>query len=294
MGKLILIWIAAFIITAATAVYQRTTGPTYPVTGEAKLPDSNLQYKFYRSHGGDNNHTVSINLPDSLLSAKLFWKRYKTNDEWNSEIMVRNGDTLSAELPHQPPAGKLLYYIEIDHSKGKINVPEENVIIRFKGDVPVWILIPHVIAMFGAMLLSTRTGLEIFRKNPDVKKLTIWTIGFLLVGGFILGPLVQYYAFGAFWTGFPFGTDLTDNKTLIGLIVWVIAYFMYKRTNRPEMYALAAAVVLLIVFLIPHSAMGSELDYSKMENAESSLIPLFSSFIFASVSKSMERGTPKN
>ena len=37
----------------------------------------------------------------------------------------------------------------------------------------------------------------------------------LAVGGFILGPLVQNYAFGELWTGVPFGWDLTDNKTLI-------------------------------------------------------------------------------
>jgi hypothetical protein len=119
------------------------------------------------------------------------------------------------------------------------------------------------------MLLSTRTGLEIFRKEKDnLLKLTYWTLGFLLIGGFVLGPAVQLYAFDAWWTGFPFGTDLTDNKTLIALIVWLTAFFMYKRTTRPRVWAFAAAVVMMIIFLIPHSLLGSELDYNKLNKQQ--------------------------
>ena len=35
------------------------------------------------------------------------------------------------------------------------------------------------------------------------------------LGGMILGPIVQKYAFGAYWTGIPFGHDLTDAKNLV-------------------------------------------------------------------------------
>jgi cytochrome bd-type quinol oxidase subunit 2 len=146
--------------------------------------------------------------------------------------------------------------------------PDQNVVIRFKGDVPIFILIPHIIAMFGAMLLSTRTGLEFFKKEPELKKLTYWTIGFLFIGGFILGPLVQEYAFGALWTGFPFGHDLTDNKTLIAMLGWLGALFMYRKSREPKRWALFAALLLLIVYMIPHSLLGSELDYSKQETIE--------------------------
>jgi hypothetical protein len=93
-------------------------------------------------------------------------------------------------------------------------------------------------------------------------------LGFLLIGGFVLGPAVQLYAFDAWWTGFPFGTDLTDNKTLIALIVWLTAFFMYKRTTRPRVWAFAAAVVMMIIFLIPHSLLGSELDYNKLNKQQ--------------------------
>lgn len=254
----------AVVITLTSAVYQRTTGPTYPLTGEIKVNGKTIDYNLIRTQGGKTDAVIELETGDKSISGTLFWKRFRTDDEFIPVTMNYQNGKLLALLPHQPPAGKLEYYIELD---GNFKIPPgQNVVIRFKGDVPIWILIPHVIAMFGAMLLSTRTGLEIFRKEKDnLLKLTYWTLGFLIAGGFILGPAVQLYAFDAWWTGFPFGTDLTDNKTLIALIVWLIALFMYRKSKRPNAWALTAAIVMTIVYLIPHSMFGSEIDYNKLD-----------------------------
>ena len=96
------------------------------------------------------------------------------------------------------------------------------------------IIIPHVILIFMAMLFSTRTGLEFFNKEPNYKKLAYWTFGLLILGGMIFGPIMQKYAFGAFWTGVPFGIDLTDNKTLIAVIGWIIALVAIKKSAKPK------------------------------------------------------------
>jgi hypothetical protein len=91
--------------------------------------------------------------------------------------------------------------------------------------------------------------------------MAVWTLILFIAGGFVLGPLVQYFAFGELWTGIPFGWDLTDNKTLIALIFWILAVAMNKNKERP-LYTALAAIVLLLVFSIPHSLFGSELNYS--------------------------------
>lgn len=266
MKKTVLFWILAFVITAVTAYYQRVTGPTYPLSGKTQLNGTEIKYKFERSHVTSSDAPVTVAVPDSSFSGTLKWKRYKTADNWTNVPMKFNKGSLTASLPHQPPAGKLEYRIFLENNDKTSFLPlEQNVVIRFKGDVPAAILIPHVIAMFGAMLLSTRTGLEFFNKTPNLKKLTIWTLGFLFAGGMILGPLTQLYAFNALWTGYPFGTDLTDNKTLIALLGWIAAAFAILRSKHPKAWALTAAVILLAVYLIPHSMFGSELDYNKLD-----------------------------
>jgi hypothetical protein len=160
----------------------------------------------------------------------------------------------------------LLYRIILQKENDIIKLPSnEEVVIRFKGNVSIYILIPHIIFIFGAMLLSTRTGLEYFNKMKNLKLYTILTIMFIIIGGFILGPIVQKYAFGEFWTGFPFGHDLTDNKILIAFIFWLVAIFAVFRSKRPGKYIIIASVVTLIIFLIPHSLLGSELDYNRLD-----------------------------
>lgn len=264
MKKSVLFWILALLITLAAAYYQRLTGPTYPISSKFVFINETYSYRFDRSHGGDNDHKVTLKVNDPYISGTLQWKRYKTNDDWHFVEMENKDGELSGYLPHQPPAGKLMYQVILKSGDKNKIIPAEPVIIRFKGDVPLFILIPHVIFIFGAMLLSNRTAFECFIKNPNLKKYTIWTFIILFIGGMILGPVVQKYAFGEFWTGFPFGTDLTDNKTLIAFIGWIVALIAVFKSDKPKWYVLVAAIIMFIIFIIPHSLLGSELDYSKL------------------------------
>jgi len=273
MKKSILLWLIAFILTLLTAVYQRLTGPTYPVTGEVIINSEVVKYKLDRTHGGEGDHTIEISVDDETICGELLWKRYKTDDEWTSIEMKRQDKKLLASLPHQPPAGKLVYHIILQNDDEVVVLPEKGeVIIRFKGDVPIYFLIPHIIFIFGAMLLSTRTGLEYFNEGKKFKPLAILTFVFVIIGGFILGPIIQYYAFGAFWTGFPFGHDLTDNKILVGFIGWLIALIAIYKFKNPKRWIVFASILMFIIFLIPHSLLGSELDYNELDNKTNSEI----------------------
>jgi len=275
MKKSVLLWLIAFVLTIITAVYQRMTGPTYPISGETTISDNLIEYKLDRTHGGEGDHQIEISVEDETICGELIWKRFKTNDEWTSFEMMRKDKKLIAFLPHQPPAGKLVYHVILQKGNEAISLPENGeVIIRFKGDVPIFFLIPHIIFIFGAMLLSTRTGLEYFNQGKKFKLLTILTFVFVIIGGFIFGPIVQKYAFGEFWTGFPFGHDLTDNKILIGFIGWLLALIaLYKFTN-PKRWIVFASILMFVIFLIPHSLLGSELDYNELENKTKSEIRL--------------------
>jgi len=177
-----------------------------------------------------------------------------------------------ASLPQQPPAGKLQYYIEITDSNGKLTLYKANpVVVRFKGSVPGWILTPHILLMFIAMLFSTAAGIMSVVKHPSYKKYSVWTLVLLTAGGMILGPVVQHYAFGEYWTGIPFGWDLTDNKTLIAFIFWIIAVIANRKKDRP-VYSALASFILLLVYSIPHSMLGSELDYESGKIIQGSII----------------------
>jgi len=265
MKKSVLFWLLALAITLAAAYYQRSTGPTYPIENKFTFYGKNFSYKFDRSHGGDSDHPVSVEVQDHIINGTLKWKRFKTNDEWNFIRMQNEDGKLLAYLPNQPPAGKLEYQVILSAVESEKIIPAKPVVIRFKGDVPPLVLIPHIIFIFAAMFLSNRTALECFVEKPKLKKYTVWTFILLLLGGMILGPIVQKYAFGEYWTGFPFGHDLTDNKTLIAFIGWIAALIAVFKSEKPKWYILIAAIIMFIIFIIPHSLFGSELDYSKLK-----------------------------
>ena len=263
--KNVLFWIFSVIFTLSIAYYQRTTGPTYEKRGTATLDDDIIKYKLIRSAESTGDAEVRVRVPDEGIMGAIKYKRFKTPDEWVSYPMVRVGDELVGILPAQPPAGKLEYQVALNKGERFVLLTEEPIVIRFTGAVPLWALIPHVIIMFTAMLMSTRTLLEaLFIKRRTY--LYAWiTVVTLFVGGLILGPIVQKFAFGEYWTGWPFGQDLTDNKTLLAWVVWLVALIrLYKNRNNVT-WPVIAGIVLLLVYLIPHSMFGSELDYSSGE-----------------------------
>lgn len=273
MKRSSIFWILAAVITIASAYYQRRTGPTYAIQGKATVNARQFSYGLERSHGGESNCPVQINTGDPAISGMVEWKRHGVDEAWLQVPMVFNDGILKAELPHQPPAGKLDYRVVLRTSSDSLVLPAgSTAVIRFKGDVPNLILFPHILAMFVGMLISTRAGLEFFNPQPRLKALVWWTLVCLIIGGGILGPIVQKCAFGAYWTGWPFGIDLTDNKTVVAILGWVVAAMALYKSKRPEIWAAVAAIVLLAVYMIPHSVLGSELDYKNQEQPRISRI----------------------
>lgn len=255
-------WILAIVITLAMVVYQRMTGPTQPVSGKVIIGGETIKYKLLRTYGGPDDAEISIDDPTGKLEGIFTYKRYKSYDSTTTVHMGHQGGKLIAIIPHQPPAGKVEYRIALFDGQNRLELTEKPVIIRFKGDVPFYILIPHILLMFLAMLYSTRTGIESLAKGSRTLKYSLLTSLFLIVGGLVLGPIVQKYAFGAYWTGWPWGHDLTDTKTAFAFIFWVIAVIRLIKNREKRGWALVAAIVTTLVYLIPHSAWGSEIDYT--------------------------------
>jgi len=270
----ILLWLLALVITLGSAVYQRLTGPTHPVRGQFVLDGQSAAYKLPCAHIIGENHSVSLPAGSGQGQATLHYRRLNSNDEWSAVPMPAADGRFSADLPEQPTGGKMQYYLEIKQEGRTVRIPETGLVVtRFRHSVPASVLIPHIFIMFFGMLLSTRTGLEALKKGVNLKAWTWWTLAVIFVGGLIFGPLVQKYAFGEYWTGIPFGTDLTDNKTLIAMVAWLAAALAVRKNPQARKWVITAAVVTLIAFAIPHSMMGTEVDHLKAAETASQTGP---------------------
>ncbi|HVN59420.1 MAG TPA: hypothetical protein VMT63_14055 [Bacteroidales bacterium] len=289
--KKFLYWSLAIIITLGAAYYQRKTGPTYPKKIRVEANGRSYDLRLVRSLGLNERPEVRLAISDTTVRARLHFRHFPTNEEYtasdfsykeypvHSALMKKMTGSdiekgLYAEVPKQPAAGKLEYWFEVTDSKGTSPYMKETpVVIRFKGDVPALILVPHILSMFLAMLFSTLAGLMTIGVFKSYRKYATWTLVLLIIGGVILGPVVQHYAFGKFWTGVPFGWDLTDNKTLIALLFWILAVYLNRKAERP-VYVAIAAIALIIVFSIPHSLFGSQFNYTTGHVTQGIILPL--------------------
>ena len=255
-------WTVAVVLTLVSAVWQRWSGPTYPAMGKVDLGGQVITYKLLRTNSITERMPVMVPAANSAVSGVVEWRHYPTSEPWRTLPMVRRGNTLETVIPPAPEslmpmAGKLEYRVRLSAGAEQVVFPASPAVSRFKGDVQPWILIPHVAAMFFGMLFATRAALAaIFGGSPRFSGLM--AVALLLFGGFVLGPIVQKLAFGAFWTGIPWGYDLTDNKTLIAVVSWIPAAVQMRRKQDARLLIVLAAVVTMTVFAIPHSVWGSQ------------------------------------
>lgn len=265
-----LLWIVAWLLTLGSAVWQRLSGPTYPVRVRAAVGAAQVRAKLLKSHSISSDLPVVVTAEDRAVAGDVIWRRYPTDDPWRVLPLVRDGEKLAATLPAQPMAGKLAYRVVLRRAnpaggvESGATLPEgDPVVARFKGDVSLPLLLVHVGVIFSAMLWAARAGLEALTRGPRLRRHVVAAAGLMFVGGLILGPFVQKAAFDAYWTGWPFGHDLTDNKVALAMLLWIVAWWRGRGDARDARgWTLAASFVTLVIFVVPHSLFGSQFDYA--------------------------------
>lgn len=261
--KKFLLLIFSLFLTIFFSIYQRITGPTYPFKAKIKIFENEYKIKLSRSQNTGEDAKIILPINNVPIKAEICFKNISEGKDWEKEEFKREKEGLVASLKSLPPAGKYYYYIKLFYFERTIQIPEKPISIRFKGRVPEFILIPHILIIFSGFFISIYTSLyTIFFKTN--LKLTFFTFLLFFIGAGLLGPFVQYYAFGQFWSGFPFGMDLTDNKGLILILIWAYAYFKVKKGNGKR-WIIAAFLVSILTFFIPHSLWGSELKGGKIK-----------------------------
>jgi hypothetical protein len=194
-----------------------------------------------------------------------------------AEMSSSDGQNFKTAVNGQPKGVSLLYYFEVQDSLGSVvaNLGSEQkpLKLRFEGEIPASIIIPHIFCMFAGAFFAFLTLLGIFsllKGTGDITALTrkvTWTTLFVFIGGFPLGIMVTRAALGGLgWGGFPLGNDITDTKTLIIFLYWLALVVLAKGSIfqknpeknlvKPLIYAkltLVGFILFLGLYLIPHS-----------------------------------------
>ena len=190
-----------------------------------------------------------------------------------------NPGSFTGIIPSQPMRTKVYYYISImDSEKNELTLPDGvnrlnlPFMIKFKGKVTPAVLIAHIIAMFAGIFFVFMVlfyDFDLLRGKDvlqDVGNLSLLATFFIFLGGMPLGWWVTYQTLGVLWEGIPIGWDITDSKTLIIFLYWLILLYLMKGTifkknsklnamgAKPVgIFVLMGVILTLLLYLIPHS-----------------------------------------
>jgi hypothetical protein len=179
----------------------------------------------------------------------------------------------TAIIPPGEPTSRVTYQIMVQGITGPaVLYPSDGLTVEFRGPVASWAIVGHIVFLFVAVAfftVATLYAFETFRTGTFAvagARSVLWGTASLVFGGIALGVIVEYQRLGMLWGGFPVGSDVTDTKTLLNTMLWIVALLLIRGSafrddpSRDSVSARGAAwlviamfAITLIVFLVPHS-----------------------------------------
>jgi hypothetical protein len=179
------------------------------------------------------------------------------------------GSEFSYRFQLEDAAGRILATIPVEEGKDK----PKRLWFRFEGSRSVVLLVGHILCMFASFLLMVLVFLTASEdvKNNAVRirlgKQTLWATIILFLGTFPLGIWLEHQVYGTYWTGIPFGRDITDSKGLVIFVYWLVMLYLLRGSalsNDPRKdligakatrwIAIIGVVLSLALYLVPHSS----------------------------------------
>jgi len=263
-------YLLAIVLTVVLLGIARRMSTRRPGEIQISSGDVSISHTTVTENFGDGPIIeLKISAVDSLRPMVLYSEQ--AGSPYQSMEMVLGANGYYARLPALDKGRKWYYHIDIYRVNAIIaTIPVSgDQFIKFKGHVSPFVLIPHIACMFATIffgLLTVFTAVDYSRGRGELKrsvKFLFLTIVFSFIGGFPLGYLVAYQAFGQGWAGIPVGWDITDNKTVILFLFWLISFIIAFRGLKsgssgidPRKYLLLVGLsffVTILTFLIPHS-----------------------------------------
>jgi len=229
---------------------------------------------------GDARIRCRVSNPDRWPAGALALV-YHTGSRW-SEVIMQPADSAAGEglweaaLPERGKGDATRYYILIDVGEPAphtlpAGAPDESLALTFKGVVSRPLLIGHVLFMMGGLLpfllglFFATAYLRSGRFLVTLRRLVLVGFVLLAIGSVPLGIAVEYQVFGTYWEGWPFGRDVTDTKSGVMLLLWLVLLIARGRdlfSRRPAVrgmsdkawarWVVAMTIFTVALYLIPH------------------------------------------
>jgi hypothetical protein len=271
-------YLIALLLTVVLLGFARRMSTRHEQTFTEQVDGITLRHQTVTENFGDGPIlSVATSAPERVR-AVAYYSEQPGGPDYKQQDMVLSSDGFSCKLSALPRGEKFFYHINVYKDNvviatfppAKAAPSKGDQFIKFKGHISRFVLIPHILLMFGTIffgLLAVFTSVDVARGKSDARRsilFLILTFACAFVGGIPLGIVVSAQTFGGSgWGGWPLGTDITDTKTEVLLLFWLITIFLSwkglrsrKMTISNGLYSflvILSFIVTFITFLIPHS-----------------------------------------
>jgi len=269
--------ILGFILTVALLWMSRSLSTRKPHDLVVERSGFRIEHRTVTEQVGPGSPDLSLTVKGDGAIEPVVRYREGKEETLRTVVMTDGGDGMwRTALPEFEKGTKIYYALELLRGGGTVaRIPEEDgsfLFIKYKGKVSAIVLTLHILFMFASfyfMVQSLWSAIGILAGRAwkaEAVRHARWVLISSFIGGWPLGFILNYQAFGVVWEGFPFGYDVTDNKTQIMFVFWLVSLLLVRGSflgrgeerdtlgARGFAYALMVSfIVSLSLFIVPHS-----------------------------------------
>ena len=249
MKNEIILWLSSILLVFLIGYIKNITDKDYPITGTFGIEGKKVSYKLDKVSFDKTSYKNIVISDIKGITGKLI----QIEEGEEKEIAYKEIDRgLECEIPKLKPGKKTYYKIVLNYADKTFEIPkEEFVVLTFWGNIPFPVKILYFILLFGGLLVSIRSLLELFNKNKNLKRYAIVACTLFITLSAIINPLRNSYKLGAINNYVPQVTDLLQPALLLILLIWIVGTILIfnKKYMRTATIFVAAVTVVLFFFI---------------------------------------------
>jgi hypothetical protein len=249
MKNEIILWLSSIVILFLIGYIKSVTDKDYPIAGTFGIEGKKVSYKLDKVSFDKTSYKNIIISDVEGITGILIWIEGDEQKETSFKTIERG---LECEIPKLKPGQKIKYKVVINYKDLAFEIPEKDfVTLTFWGNIPSGVNVLTFILLYGGLMMSFRSMLELFNNNKNLKKYAVITCTFFLTLTSIIIPLRNSYKLGAINSYVPPIIDLIEPILLVILLLWIggTILLFYKKYTK-EVTILITVITVVLFFLM--------------------------------------------
>lgn len=248
MKNQIILWLCSIIAVFLIGYVKNVTSEYYPVTGTFGIEGYKVSYKLDKETFDQTSYKNIVISDIKELKGKIIW--YKEDVLYESTFQeIDKG--LECEIPSLKPRENVTYKLILNYKKSTYRIPEKDFVkLTFWRNIPSPINILYFVFLYGAMVLSIRSLLELFNENKNLKKFAFINVALLIVLTSIIYPLKSSYKLGAINNYVPPISDLLSPVLILILLLWIAGAILLFKTKYSKLTTILLVSANVVLFFL--------------------------------------------